>query len=73
VVKTKIKKLLEKKGLRARVFNLELGISEPTVYRFINRRAILPRHWHEGFANILGVAADDIIGADGLAILDDSD
>ena len=58
---TKVKKILQSKGLAARVFNLQLGISEATIYKFLNRQAVLPKRWREPLADLLGVTVEEII------------
>ncbi|MDR1875772.1 MAG: hypothetical protein LBQ90_12270 [Synergistaceae bacterium] len=67
---TKIKKLLQKKGMKARSF-VNLGCSEAIAYKFINRQAILPKKWRKPFADRLGVSVEDICEDNGLALLDD--
>lgn len=70
-METKIKQLLQKKGLPARVFCSRFGLNESRVYHFTNRRASVPERWQKPMADILNVAVDEIFDDCGLALLDE--
>ena len=67
---TRIKRVLREKNLRPRIF-AQLGVSEATIYKFVNRQAVLPSRWREPFAELLGVEVNEICEPGGLACLDD--
>lgn len=68
---TKIRSLLASRGMRVSELCRATGISEATAYSFVNRQRALPRHWREPFAELLGVAVEEIMEANGLALLDE--
>lgn len=67
---TRVKRFLNEKGLRPRAF-AQLGVSEATIYKFVNRQATLPERWRQPFADMLNVAVGEICEPGGLALLDE--
>lgn len=68
---TKARRILFETGVKGSHFSRKLGVAEGVIYRFVGRKAPLPVKWREPLSMLLGVAVEDIMDKDGMALLED--
>lgn len=56
-----LKQMMDGRGLRQRAVAEALGVSEPTVSKWVNRGADIPSRHIVALADLLGVAAQDVL------------